>query len=148
MAHDREFDPPQGAFTHLFDVPASDVDDLGHAGNVSWVRWVSEVATAHSQAVGLDLAAYRELGVLWVVRRHEIDYLGSAFGGDTIVATTWVVDNRGASSRRRTLFRRLADGQVLGRATTTWALIGAGDGRPARIPKGLLERYGFVKTGA
>ena len=145
MAHDPDFAPPPGAFTHRFEVPASDVDDLGHASNVSWVRWVGEAATAHSQAVGLDLAAYHELGVYWVVRRHEIEYLGSAFGGEALDATTWVVDNRGASSRRRTLFRRAADGQVLGRATTTWALVSAEGGKPARIPRGLLERYGFEK---
>jgi acyl-CoA thioester hydrolase len=147
MAHDPDFDPPLGAFTHRFEVPASDVDDLGHASNVAWVRWVGEVATAHSEAVGLDLAAYRQLGVFWVVRRHEIEYLGSAFGGEPLDGTTWVVDNRGASSRRRTLFQRAEDRQVLGRATTTWALVRADDGRPTRIPKGLLERYGFAKEG-
>ena len=147
MAPDPDFDPPAGAFTRRFEVPHADVDGLGHASNVAWVRWVGEAATAHSEAVGLTFDAYRQMGVVWVVRRHEIDYLGEALGGEALEATTWVVDERGASSRRRTLFRRASDGRVVGRATTTWAMVRAEDGRPTRIPKGLLEKYGFSGTG-
>ena len=65
--------PPANAHTHRFTVPTSDIDELGHVGNVSWVRWVNEAATEHSRSVGLDLAAYKELGLLWVVRKHEIE---------------------------------------------------------------------------
>ena len=43
----RELEVPAKAFTQHFLVPASDIDELGHAGNVSWVRWVGEVAAAH-----------------------------------------------------------------------------------------------------
>jgi acyl-CoA thioester hydrolase len=144
MATDPDLVPPAGAFTHRFEVPSTDVDELGHASNVAWVRWVGEAATAHSAAVGLDLEAYVELGLLWVVRRHEVEYLGEALGGEALEAITWVVDAHGATSRRRTVFRRVYDGATLGHATTTWVVVRTADGRPTRIPKGLLERYGFT----
>jgi len=51
------------------------------------------------------------------------------------------VDLRGATSRRRTVIER--DGSVLLRAETTWALIDTLTGKPRRIPKEMLERYGF-----
>jgi len=143
MANVRDPEPPANAFTHRFEVAPSDIDMLGHAGNVSWLRWVNEAATAHSVSIGLDLEAYRALGVLWVVRRHEIDYLGQAFEGETLEALTWVETLRGATSLRRTLFRRAADAASLSRAATTWVLLDIASGRPRRIPRELLERYGF-----
>ena len=143
-----ELEPPANAFTHRFLVPASDIDELGHAGNVAWVRWVNEAAGAHSASVGLDLAAYKELGVVWVVRRHDVEYLGQALAGEGVDAVTWVAAQRGATSLRRTLFRRADDAQrVLARAETTWALVSISTGRPTRIPKELLLRYGFAGSG-
>lgn len=140
----RDPEPPANAFTHRFEVPPSDIDMLGHAGNVSWVRWVNDAATAHSVSIGLGLDAYRALGVVWVVRRHEIDYLGQVFEGEALEAVTWVETLRGATSLRRTLFRRADDGNALCRAATTWVLLDVASGRPRRIPRELLERYGFT----
>jgi acyl-CoA thioester hydrolase len=139
----QNFVPPANAFSHRFAVPASDIDELGHAGNVSWVRWVNEAAGAHSQSVGLGLAEYRELGSLWVVRRHDIEYLGAAFEGEELEALTWVGSLTGATTLRRTCFRRVKDGAELARAETTWVLVSASTGRPMRIPSELLARYGF-----
>ncbi len=135
--------PPANAFSHRFCVPSTDIDDLGHAGNVSWVRWVNEAAAAHSLSIGLDLPAYRELGLLWVVRKHEIEYVGPAFDAESLEAITWIETLKGATSLRRTLFRRTADGATLARAATTWVLVSIATGRPTRVPSELLERYGF-----
>jgi acyl-CoA thioester hydrolase len=139
----RDIEPPANAFTHRFSVPLSDIDDLGHAGNVSWVRWVNEAAGAHSLSVGLDLEAYRKLGMIWVVRRHDIEYLGAAFEGEALEAITWVDSQRGAICLRRTLLVRSGDRMLLARALTTWALLALPSGKPTRIPKELLSRYGF-----
>jgi acyl-CoA thioester hydrolase len=135
------FVPPANAFSHRFSVPASDIDELGHASNVSWVRWVQDAATAHSLGVGLDFEQYVKLGVVWVVRRHDIEYLGAAFQGDDIEALTWVDSLRGATSLRRTLFRR--GEAVVARAATTWVLLDLDTRRPKRVPAELLARYGF-----
>jgi acyl-CoA thioester hydrolase len=75
------------------------------------------------------------------VRKHEIEYKASALVGEALVATTWVADLRGATSQRRTLFSRA--GTPLVRAATTWALIDAATGRPRRVPKDLMAKYGF-----
>ncbi len=139
----REHAAPANAFTRQFIVSAADIDELGHAGNVSWVRWVGETAAAHSRAVGLGLERYRELGVLWVVRKHEIEYLGQAFEGEELSAVTWIESLRGATSLRRTLIRRASDDALLCRALTTWVLIDIASGKPRRIPPDLPARYGF-----
>jgi acyl-CoA thioester hydrolase len=88
----NDFVPPEGAYVHPITVLPGDIDALGHANNVVWVRWVNEAAIAHSDAVGLGAATYFELKVLWVVYRHDIEYLSSAFEGERLHATTWVAE--------------------------------------------------------
>jgi acyl-CoA thioester hydrolase len=87
---------------------------------------------AHSQSLGWDYAAYRALGAVFMVRRHEIDYVAQVTVGQTLVAETWVEDWRPASCTRKTELIR--DGQVVARAATTWAMISLASGRPVRIP--------------
>jgi acyl-CoA thioester hydrolase len=135
--------PPEHAFLHAFAVDPSDIDELGHANNVVWVRWVNEAAIAHSRAVGLGPDAYFSMRVLWVVRRHDIEYLVPALSGESLEAITWVATLRGATSLRRTMIRRRSDRCLLARAETTWALVDLETGRPRRIPKEILARYGF-----
>ncbi|MGE3670052.1 MAG: acyl-CoA thioesterase [Polyangiaceae bacterium] len=131
-----------------FLVPPEAIDELGHVSNLEWVRWVSRIATAHSESVGLGFSAYQQLGLLWVVRRHEIDYLAEALEGQQLEVTTWIADVRGATSRRSTRFHRIADDgsqQLLVSAETTWAMIDINRRRPTRVPRHLLSRYGFER---
>ena len=118
-----------------------EVDELNHVSNLVYLRWVLRVAQAHSSAVGYDYPAYEELGAVFVVRRHEIDYLAPAYAGDRITLTTWIESWRGASSVRRTSITRAVDGVELARASTLWAFIAMDGGRPTRIPAELKERF-------
>jgi acyl-CoA thioester hydrolase len=117
----------------------ADIDDLGHVSNLVYVRWVLEVATAHSVARGWSHAEYRELGSVFVVRRHELDYLAPVNAGETIVAETWVEDWKGASCVRRTELARA--GKAVARAATTWAFMQLASGRPVRIPEHLRAAF-------
>ena len=111
-----------------------DIDLLGHVSNIAYVRWIQEVAEAHSASVGWDHTAYVALGAVFVVRRHEIDYRAPAFAGDRIELCTWAGWWRPASALRRTEITRVSDGAPLASAATTWALVATDGGRPRRIP--------------
>jgi len=129
---------PAHAFQHTFVVEASDIDQLGHANNVAYVRWVQDVAAAHWHALyppGPDM-----LPQVWVVQEHQIRYLRSAYAGDELRALTWVADVKGASSKRCTRIERVADGQLLCAAETQWVLLDAGSGRPVRVPGDVAAR--------
>jgi len=141
----REPDAPANAFTHSFVVEESDIDELGHASNIRWVAWVNAAAVQHSASLGLDLETYREMKLVWVVRRHEVDYLGPAFAGEQLIATTWIESVRAATSVRKTLIHRKRDDKLLARAATTWVLLSLPEGKPTRIPKELAARYGIEK---
>jgi acyl-CoA thioester hydrolase len=125
-------------------VLARDLDVLDHVNNVVWLRFVVELAEAHSTALGLDFASLRRLGGVWVVRRHELDYHRSANEGDEIVEETWVSVLRGARSVRHARLRCARSGALLLEATTHWAFVDAGSGRPRRVPAELARRYPLV----
>jgi acyl-CoA thioester hydrolase len=121
-------------------IPASeDIDELGHVSNLVYLRWVMDVAMAHSRSVGWDFARYRQLGAAFMVRRHEIDYVSQVTLGETLRAETWVDSWRLASCIRKT--ELLRDGNVVVRAATTWAMIGLASGRPQRIPDDLAALF-------
>jgi acyl-CoA thioester hydrolase len=116
-----------------------DIDELGHVSNLVYVRWILDVAMAHSRAAGWYYPEYRALGAVFVVRRHEVDYIAQVTAGQTLVATTWVDSWRQASCIRRT---ELARGDaIVARGATTWALISLAAGRPLRIPDHLRAAF-------
>jgi acyl-CoA thioester hydrolase len=129
---------PAHAFQHSFVVEASDIDQLGHANNVAYVRWVQDVAAAHWHSLYPPAAEVPPQ--VWVVQEHQIRYLRSAYAGDELLALTWVADVKGASSKRCTRIERVADGQLLCAAETQWVLLDASSGRPVRVPGNVAAR--------
>ncbi|MGO9833073.1 MAG: acyl-CoA thioesterase [Polyangiaceae bacterium] len=131
-------------------VADEDIDALGHASNVAFVRWLQSAAIAHSVALGLDLEAYRRLGAVFVVVRHEIDYVRPALRGDVIEARTWVSSVMAAKCLRSTELVRKSDGQLLAKSVTTWGFVEFASGRPKRIAPDVrlaLERSGPATEG-
>ena len=114
------------------------IDELGHVNNAVWVQWIQTVAVAHWDSVA-D-AAHKD-AYFWVVVRHEIDYLRAAREGDTVIARTWVGDApKGARFDRHMEFLG-ADGKVLVRANTQWAIIDKAAGRPIRVPPEVVAPF-------
>ncbi|HEX8639587.1 MAG TPA: acyl-CoA thioesterase [Allosphingosinicella sp.] len=110
---------------------AADIDELGHVNNAAWVRWIQDMATAHWEKVA---APEHQAAYIWVVIRHEIDYLRALGPGETVTARTWVPDPpRGARFDRHMEFTG-DDGKVRVRAKTTWAIVEKASGRPIRVP--------------
>jgi len=120
-------------FIHHYTVTGEDIDDLGHAGNFHYIKWMQHAAVAHSADLGWPQQRYNDLGSGWVVRSHEITYLKPAFEGDDISIKTWVANMRSATSLRRyEIFN--SDGEMLARAETDWAFVNYARQKPTRIP--------------
>ncbi|MFT3696532.1 MAG: thioesterase family protein [Kofleriaceae bacterium] len=127
-------------FTLPITVTQADIDELGHVGNQTYLRWVLDVATAHSDALGYTFERYKQIGGIFIVRRHELDYLAQVKLGDEIRAETWVPAWKLASCVRHTEILR-GDTVVL-RAQTTWAFMAMASGRPIKIPDELRALFG------
>lgn len=121
-----------------FEATEAEIDELGHVNNAAWVRWIQDVATAHwvSAATPEQVAAY-----VWVVTRHEIDYLRALGPGGRVIARTWVGDAPTGARFDRFIEFVGEDGKPHVRSRTTWAMIDVASGRPARIPQAITERF-------
>lgn len=108
----------------------TDIDEMGHANNVVYLRWVQEAAAAHWN----HIASHQlKKTYAWVVVRHEIDYLQPAFLHDKLIAYTWIGDHSGAVSERYVDICNAETGKKLAAAKTTWCLLDAVSLRPKRI---------------
>lgn len=115
-------------FSHSFRVSAGDIDEQGHVNNVSYVRWVQEVAIGHwRQAASLE----QQEKFTWVVLRHEIDYKKTAFEAEEITATTWVGKATKITCERFTEIKRSEN--LLVQAKSVWCMLAVETGKPAKI---------------
>ena len=74
-------------FEHALKVSPKDIDRLGHVNNVVYLRYAQDAAVAHWYSV-VD-QEHRD-SLVWVVRRHEVDYLKPAVENDaSATARSW-----------------------------------------------------------
>ena len=115
-------------------VSSEDIDTLQHVNNLVYVKWMDKIATKHWSYLTKDnpLPQY-----VWVVMRHEIDYLKQAGLGDVITVKTWVGETKGITSVR---FMEFYKGAILlVKAKTIWAMLDSKTFKPARIRENVLK---------
>lgn len=113
---------------HPIKVIEGDIDDLNHVNNIVYLRYVQEAAGRHWYTVVPEELSTK---IIWVVRRHEIDYLKPAFLGDELTVKTWVDNFTGVTSDRHCEILR--GNEVLARSRTLWVSLDANSKRPKRI---------------
>lgn len=123
-------------YQHPIKVTANDIDELGHVNNVVYVRYVQEAASAHWNSVTSEEIRNQNV---WVVMRHEIDYISPAFAGDELIATTWVGDTNGARSERHVEITQMNSGKIIVRAKTMWCQLDASSFRPKRVDESIIR---------
>lgn len=125
-------------FAPTFTAAPGDIDELGHVNNAVWVQWIQDVALAHWHSVAS--AEHRDM-YIWVITRHEIDYLRALTVGGSVAARTWVGEaTRGAKFDRYVEFTG-ETGRVFVRAKTTWAIVERATGRAIRVPPEVVAPF-------
>lgn len=114
------------------------IDELGHVNNAVWVQWIQRVATAHWDAAAPQA---HKLAYIWVVVRHEIDYLRALGPGEMVTARTWVADKPQGAKFDRFMEFTGEDGKVHVRARTIWALLDKASGRLLRVTPGVVAPF-------
>lgn len=132
----------------LFDYPHTvaddEIDEIGVASNVTYIRWMMRAATAHTEAQGWPTEAYLRRKCGWIVRSHHIEYRRPAVAGDRILVRTWVATMEAAASLRRYRILRAEGEELLATAETRWAFIDFSTRRPMRIPPDIAGAFEVV----
>jgi len=119
-------------------VIANDIDHLNHVNNIRYLEWIQVLATAHWKSVSTEIQRKENV---WVVIRHEIDYMGPAFEGDQLQLKTYVSKCEGATSIREAEIINTRTGKLLVKSKTKWCMTDPKTKRPKRIPKNLLSIF-------
>jgi acyl-CoA thioester hydrolase len=124
----------ENVFILTITVSAEDIDNLQHVNNLVYLKWMDKIATTHWTHLTKNnpLPQY-----VWVVMRHEIDYLKQASLGDEIIVKTWVGETKGITSIRFMEFYK--KDALLVKAKTIWAMLDSKTLKPARIRENVLK---------
>jgi acyl-CoA thioester hydrolase len=121
--------------TSHFPVRFYECDAYSHLNNSNYVRYMQEAAFAASADAGYNDARYYDMGVIWLIRDTEVEYLKPLRYGDTAAVTTWVGDFRRVRSRRMYEVQNQETNGVLARGSTDWVLLDRETFRPVTIPE-------------
>ena len=115
-------------------VSKTDIDALNHVNNLIYLEWVLNAAEKHWEILSSNTVNEK---FVWVVLRHEIDYLAAALLNDEVTITTWIGDSLGVKSDR---FVEIKKGnKLIAKAKTTWCLLDKRTMRAVRIPSDVLN---------
>lgn len=120
-------------FSKKHRVVAKEIDDLQHVNNVVYLSWIQDIANEHWTLLKQGHATDN---YVWVVVRHEIDYLRQAVLNDVVDIRTWVGKTEGVKSVRHV---EIWKGKtLLVKAQTTFCLLDATSFKPTRITDEIL----------
>lgn len=128
--------PQQIRYTKRIRVQESDIDLLGHTNNVIYLTYLQSAASEHASHLGFNYERMRQLGGIFVVRRHEIEYFRQSVYGDELDVTTWVDSMDATRSTRCYEIHHAENGSLIVRAATLWVWMDF-TGRPRRIPNAI-----------
>ena len=116
-------------------------DAYGHLNNANYARYMQVTAFDASAAAGYADGEYERLGLIWLIRDTEVEFLQPLVYGDTAEVTTWVEDFRRVRSRRIYEIRRVGEDTLLARGSTDWVLLDRETLRPASIPEEMKQAF-------
>jgi acyl-CoA thioester hydrolase len=122
-------------FEALYRVQRCDLDELEHANNVSYVRWLEWITRQHNAAFGLGQDYLKANGIVFVVVDYQLQYL-RACGLDEDVWVKTRVEAYGHYSHDR-VYQIVAErsGSLLFEGSGRWVSMNLATGRLARMPE-------------
>jgi len=106
------------------------LDDQNHVNNVMYVKFMQDIAIQHWTSIAPP-ALNDE--IVWVVKRHEIDYHAPAFLKDELLLKTHTGAATAVTWDRHYEIIRLSDNKRLITAKSCWVMLDKKTGRPRRI---------------
>jgi len=127
-------------FEAPYRVQPRDLDELDHANNVSYVRWLEWITRQHNAAFGLGQAYLKASGTVFVVVDYQLHYLKACGLDEDIRIRTRIVEYGRYSHDRAYQIVAERDGALLFEGAGKWVCMNLSSGRLARMPQDHLDR--------
>jgi acyl-ACP thioesterase len=112
----------QPIFEKDFTVQYSEADQHGFVRTVVLLNYLQSAAGDHAAMLGVSVADLLEIGYTWVMSRIHLAMEYYPRGGDTIRLRTWPATRETLLTVRDFELRDM-NGNLIGRATTSWAVL-------------------------
>jgi acyl-CoA thioester hydrolase len=137
---------PRDTFSQAFRVRYEECGPGGAAHAAVYMRYLQDLAFAHSAALGYPLGWYETNRLFWLVRRVQLTVHAPARYGDDLRATTRVEGMRRVMARRRNDVVRIADAVLVASAVVDWIFTADGTA-PVRVPEDVARAFpGFARS--
>ncbi len=133
-------------FEKEFPVLFHDLDFNGDLGPVQLLNFMQTTASMHTLELGVSATHLRPKGLAWVVSRIHLIVERYPRSREVVRLRTWPAMREGIFTNREYELHD-GNGQPLGRATTSWALISVATRRPVRLA-GNLPPYPLLPQRA
>ena len=121
-------------FENTMVVQTEHLDDQNHVNNVMYVQFMQDIAMQHWFSISSP-ALNEE--IVWVVKRHEIDYHAPAFLNDELLLKTHTGEATAVTWDRHYEIIRISDNKRLITAKSCWVMLDKKTGRPRRIDESI-----------
>ena len=132
----KKVPPGKVSFQHSIKVQMHDIDALNHVNNLVYLQWVLDISGLHWNSLATKQINEK---YVWVVLRHEIDYINQAHLNDIITVYTWIDENEGVKSTR--IVHIYCEDKLLIKSKTVWCLLDAKTLKPKRIGEDILQLF-------
>ena len=119
-------------------VQSHDLDELNHVNNIRYIEWVQDISKEHWEKV---TTPQMRSELIWVVRKHEVNYFKSAVLHNEITLRTHIDQNKGPISTRIVEVWDNKANILLVKASTEWCLLDAKTFRPKRVPEDIAALF-------
>ena len=129
-------------FTENFKVPYYDTNIKRYASPEKLLAYMGEIATLHSDEIGLTIDDLRENNYGWMLNRWKVKINDYPFARDTIKIETWASDFRKFYANRE--FKILDNhNKELVKASSIWIFLDMIKKRPIRVTDNIIKGYGM-----
>jgi acyl-CoA thioester hydrolase len=119
-------------------VQSQHLDEVQHVNNVIYVQWMQDIASEHWN---IFVSEKLKNDVLWMIKRHEVDYYNQAFLGDVLEMETWTGDYTNVTWKRHYEITRPSDNKKIISAASIWIPLDRKTQRPRRINEEMINMF-------
>jgi len=128
-------------FTRTFRVRWGELDPTGTVSPANYLRYLIETAWDWGDAVGLGVNDSQTLGVFWLIRETEIQFLHSLRHNDIFDFTIWLANWQRVRGTRCFELKLKEKGEVIAQGTQQIVCMDANTGQPVSLPDDVIDRF-------
>lgn len=114
------------------------LDAMNHVNNVVYIQWMQDIASEHWHTIATPELKSK---LVWVIRRHEVDYHNQAFLHDNLLITTWTGEYTNVTWKRHYKITRPLDNKEIITAMSLWIPVDVKTQKPHRVDEAIVRLF-------